>query len=601
MTAGADPAWRAIVRQIRADLRPFPGRFAMTWRVALLCALVAGVAMLYKIPESAIGCYLIIYLARPDGAECVAQALGIIVLASIVVLALAPLIAATADEPLLRITAIALISFVFVFLGAATQLGESGSIIALVVVFILTLVDLLPAGEIATRALIYAWKMACVPMVMMIGFNLLLGTSPHRLLRRTVEDRLAAAAAALDVPGDGGAALRAALADGNAEVGQRAMLAGLFHTAPSATRLWLRGAAMNAYALLLAVAAIGRETPEAVRAELARRCRERAATIAAGGRPEAGPHAGLAAPGAAVAAAERALDGFGRPDGGTDQVPLKPPFLLPDAFTNPEYPRFALKTTAAALGCYLIYSLLDWRGIHTAMVTCYVAALGTTAETVHKLALRIVGCLLGAGIGFLAILFVIPQLESVGGLMLLVFAAILPAAWVSSGSERISYAGVQIGLAFLLTVLHGFGPSLSMESGRDRIIGVLLGNLMVYLVFTGIWPKSAVADARDRTARALAALGRIAAGSPDERQTALSDAEIAHTEAGRAAAELALLPFEPKAARPPAPQIEAALRLLETARLLAARLMFASGPTGDAAARLAALARRVGGRPASGA
>ena len=206
MTAGADPAWRAIVRQIRADLRPFPGRFAMTWRVALLCALVAGVAMLYKIPESAIGCYLIIYLARPDGAECVAQALGIIVLASIVVLALAPLIAATADEPLLRITAIALISFVFVFLGAATQLGESGSIIALVVVFILTLVDLLPAGEIATRALIYAWKMACVPMVMMIGFNLLLGTSPHRLLRRTVEDRLAAAAAALDVPGDGGAA-----------------------------------------------------------------------------------------------------------------------------------------------------------------------------------------------------------------------------------------------------------------------------------------------------------------------------------------------------------------------------------------------------------
>jgi multidrug resistance protein MdtO len=63
--------------------------------------------------------------------------------------------------------------------------------------------------------------------------------------------------------------------------------------------------------------------------------------------------------------------------------------------------------------CCLVYTGIDWQGIHTAMVTCFVAAQGTTAETVHKLALRVLGCLVGAAMGIAAILFVIPHLRSV--------------------------------------------------------------------------------------------------------------------------------------------------------------------------------------------
>lgn len=597
MAAAADHPWQSIARQTAADLAPFPGRFAMAWRVALLCALVAGTAMVFKVPESAIGCYLIIFLYRPDGAEGVGQAIGIILLVSLVVLAMAPVIQATADTPLLRLCVIAGVSFAFVFLGSASTLGEQSSIIALVVAFVLTLVDRLPAGEIATRGLLYAWQMASMPMALMIGFNLLLGTGPHTLLRRTVAERLMAGAEALEAPEAGARGLDAALAEGRAESDKQVQLARLFHTAPAASVRWLAGAAETSYRYLLAVAAVPRAA-DAERARLARDSRAAAAAIQAGHKPapveqDAAGSTTLSAGLGALAAARDALAGLARADGGSDGAPAKTPFLKADAFTNPDHQRYALKTTGAAVSCYLIYSLIDWSGIHTAMITCYVAALGTTGETVHKLVLRICGCLVGAALGILSILFVIPHLESVGGLMVLVFLALLPAAWVSVGSERISYGGVQIGLAFLLTILDGFAPSLDMDSARDRVVGILLGNVVVYLFFTGLWPKSTVREVRERLARALAVLAKLAALAPEARQSALSDAAFVESEVGAMEELLAMLPFEPARQRPPAAAVARIADTLREARDLLPLLMFAPGPSPEAARRLSAAAERL--------
>ncbi|MCR5899108.1 FUSC family protein, partial [Burkholderia sp. HAN2018] len=165
-------------------------------------------------------------------------------------------------------------------------------------------------------------------------------------------------------------------------------------------------------------------------------------------------------------------------------------FFLPDARTNPDHIRYALKTTAAAIFCYLLYSQLDWSGIHTCVVTCYIVSLGSTAETVEKLTLRILGCIVGALLGTAALVFVVPSLSSVGHLMALVFAGGWLAAWVAFGSPRIAYAGFQIAFAFFLCVIQGAGPGFDLTIARDRTIGILLGNVVVYLVFTRIWPVS---------------------------------------------------------------------------------------------------------------
>jgi multidrug resistance protein MdtO len=599
MANAADSPLRMIGQQVRRDLQPFEGRLGMTWRIALLCALVAGTAMMHQLPESAISCYLIIFLMRPNGAECVVQALGLIVLVCLLVLALAPVIQALADAPLLRIVVIAGASFTFLYLGSATQLGEIGSIIGLVIAFILTMVDLVPAAEIVTRGLLYAGAMASMPMLWMAVFCLVLGIGPHTLVRRTIAQRLEAAATLLE---RGEAEQATALAaEGQAEVDKRMMMAQLLHTAPKTETLWLGGAAASAYRLLIAVLSLPKDVAQDIRDTLASQCRAAAVAIRARRKP-AFPElkaTSAAQPHGALALAQEMLEGLARPDGGSKAQPGTIPFVAADALTNPEHQQFALKTTLAALTAYFIYSLLSWEGIATAMVTCYVASLGTTGETVHKLALRICGCLIGAAMGLAAILFVMPHLTSVGGLMALVFFGILPAAWVASGSERMSYGGVQIGLAFLLTILGGFGPSTSMSAASDRVIGILLGNAIVFVVFTGFWTKSALVVARRELAGALAVLARLAQMGPAERGAAVNDIAAVAGGIEKARDALDVTPYEPHGQRPAAADVLELYGVADETKALLPMILFTDAASDASAETLRKASRALDDRAAA--
>ena len=178
--------------------------------------------------------------------------------------------------------------------------------------------------------------------------------------------------------------------------------------------------------------------------------------------------------------------------------PHKKPLFAPDAFTNPAPTRFALKVTLAAMSCYFLYTAVDWAGIHTAFITCCFIALEDNHATLHKGLLRIVGCLIGALLGFLAIQFLVPHMETIASLVLLIGAVSLGAAWIAAGSERIAYAGLQIAFAFFMCLFQGFGPGTDFGTIRDRIAGILLGIAAMIVVFCFLFPerKSPALDER---------------------------------------------------------------------------------------------------------
>ena len=188
--------------------------------------------------------------------------------------------------------------------------------------------------------------------------------------------------------------------------------------------------------------------------------------------------------------------------------------LAPDAFTNPVYTQFALKVLLAVYITYFIYTAFDWFEIHTAMITCFYVALGSAGETLHKSTLRIVGCLIGAAMGIASIYFLMPHMTDIGQLLLLVGAGSLVAAWVANGSSRIEYMGWQMALAFFLCILHGYGPSLDVNVAIDRIIGILIGNVVVAVIFSSLWPVSVGPSIANGLARALDAMRAALLGRP---------------------------------------------------------------------------------------
>lgn len=562
MATDADHKNNRLLHQVKRDLTWFPGRVATTWRVAVLCALMAFVAMLYGIPESAISCYLILFVMKPDPLESIAMGLAVSILVSGVVGVIILILPLALESSLFRMSVLVISSYAFLWLGSASKLGPVGSIIALVIAFVMSLLGNAPNGELATRAVLYAWLMAVSPMLLLVLFTLFFGRSSPKQLQDTVAERLSVSAGMLRC-GDEGSylALRERLREGQSEFLKQLMFIRLFHLRSNADANRLEAAVQNSYRLMLAVDGQWRDYSEIERQTLAAWC-ERVVVSDTQTVSSLSPVDSALLAGPIV----DALNALESAEFLQETHPQTASFFVEEAFSNPIHHYFALKTTAASIMCYLIYTAIDWQDIHTAMITCYVAALGTTGETVHKLTLRIVGCLLGAAAGIVSLVFIIPMFTDIGQLMVLIFLVILPAAWVSTGNERIAYAGIQIGLAFLLTVLHGFAPATDFAVVTDRIIGILLGNLVVGVIFTQVWPYTIAESVRLRIRRAVKGLADLAV-TADNAANAIREAATIEEEMSHAQDSLKLLLFESASLRPSMDEmvkLSAILREIET-------------------------------------
>ena len=541
-------------------LSPAPGRAEFALRLALVCALTTAVTAMYQTPSPALTAYVAFFLNRPDRAGSIVTAIAMTIVITVVLGLLVLVADAVADVSAWRVGSMAALSLGLLFLASASKLRPIGSTVALIVAYALDLLGGVSDGELATRGLLYTWLFVATPAAITIVVSLLIAPSPRLLVQHALGRRLRAAAAVLrDPEGDATRGLSRLLSQGDEQLRGWLHLAGLERTSPPQDIAALGVAAGASVALLSAVDFMARTSgarlPDPVRAALAQALEDMALIFDRGGYPvdigsaisTQGLTQGLtqdtpgALPAASLAAIDAAIRRFG------DTPPAAPPkeassFFVPDAFTNPEHLRYAMKTTAAAMLCYLIYSLLDWPGIHTCLITCYIVSLSTVGDSVEKVTLRLAGCVVGALLGVGAMLCVIPSFTSVAALMAIVFLGALAGAWVVAGSPRISYAGFQVAFAFLLCVVQGPAPAFDLTIARDRVIGIVLGNVVLYLISAHAWPMSvgwrieagiakALRDVRlmmattdAATRRSLCAQARAALGAVE------SDLEIARYE-----------------------------------------------------------------------
>src|SRR5260370_997102 len=168
-----------------------------------------------------------------------------------------------------------------------------------------------------------------------------------------------------------------------------------------------------------------------------------------------------------------------------------------DGLTNPEHLQFALKGCLAASLCYIVYDSIAWPGINTAVMTCLLAGLPTIVASRQELVLRFAGALVGGFlIGMGSQIFILPYLDSIAEFTLLFVLVTGVASWVLTSSPRLSYFGLQVALAFYLINLEKFAVQTSLSIARDRIVGILLGLFMMWLVFDQFWGAPAAVEMR---------------------------------------------------------------------------------------------------------
>ena len=505
----AAPTTRAsLLEFLKQELKPYDGRLGRSLRMALACMIVVLVSMSQQVPEAALSCYLIFFAARNNAGSGILIAIALIVAASVGILIGLLFLQIAADEPMLRLGFLVLFTFGGMFFSQASRAGAIAATVGFVLAFVMTLYDIVPIPELLSRGLSWMWVVVFFPMATLILVNVLFGPNPARLARRAIADRLRVAAQMLA----GETAVREKaeelLAEGTEEIGTLARMGGLFgyFSKQEGGRL-VAMAPASQHLLTLALAEPGDGD-----------AKTRAMLLHLADLVEAGEPLGQAqhanAPGAIPGIAER-LAGLWS---GTivDDGPAEPKssMLAPDAFTNPVYTQFALKALLAVVITYMIYTAWDWFEVHTAMITCFYVALGSAGETLHKSALRIAGCLVGAAMGVGSIILFMPHMTDIGHLLLLVGVGSFIAAWVSNGSGRIQYMGWQMALAFFLCVLHGYGPTFDLAVASNRIIGILIGNVVVALIFLGIWPVSVSSGFAKALQRAVEPLGRALKREP---------------------------------------------------------------------------------------
>ncbi|MFM0133783.1 FUSC family protein [Paraburkholderia sediminicola] len=587
-------------------LAPYPGRAAMATRIALICALTAFVTSAYGTPEAAISAYVVFFLNRPDRVLSVMLSSALLVLVTVMIGLVTVVAMFALDDPMWRVACITGLSFGLLFVTSASKLRPVGAILAMIVGFALDELGSVPFGEVATRALLYVWLMVAIPVGISIGVNLLIAPSPRKLAGRALAKRLRLAAQSLIEPEATADALSACLREGDAEIGTWLKLSVVDGSSVRDDVEPLRQAVSSTLTILVAADLAVREPsgrlPASFAAPIAETLENMARMLEAGGYPvdielklpsvtELTPLARLvvgdlhdAVTRFAVVEAQADVEGEGKTETDTltaartqpqtnvegagkvetetrtqaqvEASTTPPPadkrggFFLPDAFTNPEHVRYALKTTVAAMFCYLLYSQINWPGIHTCFITVYMVSLGTTAETVEKMTLRIAGCLVGALLGIAAIVFITPVLTSVAGLMTLVLVGAWLSAWIAFGSPRMAYAGFQIALVFFMCVLQGAAPGYDLTVARDRTIGILIGNVVVYLVFTRVWPVTVAARIDAGLATLRQQWERLAA-LPDA-VTRRAQAASAMAQCGALEQDIALMHYEPSWVRPEA-------------------------------------------------
>jgi multidrug resistance protein MdtO len=519
---------------LREELIPYPGRAALVGRMVMAATLAMLVTMTFRLPYGAYCAIYALSISRESTQITLKTAVTRVVSYSLG--AIYVLIGATffVDDPLLRLLWVMGTMFLTFYAMSAMSSFVSAVDIGYLIILTVPIWDGHLSGEQrleATLWAVFALTISCViAVVVELFFE---ATMPGNELLRSIADRLTSVEAALLGYGTGDAAdqatadnlerlamlgtsrLRRTLRASNyprdyvEQMGAVVALVGrLVDIAASLTHIGVQVGGDDRQRIRALVTSIG-----SIRAELLSGKAPGAIELKDASEASGSGVLLLREMEKTVLLIPAVFSGAGS----TSELGISPSddkptskLLVPDAFSNLDHVKFGLKGGLAGSLCYIIYNALAWPGISTAVTTCLLTALSTVGFSRQKQALRFAGAIVGGfffGIG--AQIVILPYLDSIAGFTILFIAVSAVGAWFATSSPRLAYFGVQIIVAFYLINLQEFREQTSLGIARDRVVGILLGFFIMWVVFDKLWPTLAAVEMKKAFISNLRALAEF--------------------------------------------------------------------------------------------
>jgi multidrug resistance protein MdtO len=524
-TAPAWPSPMAWLRDfLREELAPYPGRGAMVARMVFTVAIYTVLVMTFQIPSGAFGAIYALLISR-ESPEATVKAAKMIVIAFAAGAGQALLGAMFfSGEPLLRVAWVVFSFFLIFFLLSALTSYLAALAFGFVIMVTVPIWDLQITAELKVEDTLWVIGVTSLAMFIAVVVEVIYARlQPHNPIVLSLTARLRATAVLLRSWADG-------IRDPKAEeymtrlgmLGTSRMRRDLEHSGLTPEYAQRMGAIVALTGRLVELAAAVPQMASYTVAVPDSAKRDRLLRLAAAvealsdrlfGRdapmpPSARGGAGAAGGTPLLTEMEGTVDLIVEIMGGGETpyylalAPIKtekaqPGFFQPDAFSDRRHLRFAIRGCLAAIACYVLYNLVQWPGIFTSVVTCFVTALTTVGASRQKQVLRFTGVLVGGVLfGFGAQIFILPGIDSITGFLLVIVAVSLFASWFVTSGPRLSYFGVQVAVGFFLINLQEFKFQTSLSIARDRIVGVLVGLAMMWLIFDQLWSAPAAAAMR---------------------------------------------------------------------------------------------------------
>ncbi|MBI0277587.1 FUSC family protein [Hafnia alvei] len=478
----------------------YPGRANQILRTTVACIIVVILSQTLQIPDLALSLIVVFFVTQTNIVVTKLTGLFFIISIALAVAASLLILKITWDVPFLRILLASLVAFISLFMMRASKYGVIFYLVALIVIFSQSFVDVSSDSEEIIRNILWVWVAMTYAIAVTLIINaLFLPSEPEKLLNKTLISQLNHIAGLLTPDCE-----LKRKENTLASIGQNLQsLYKLLQYTKSRDRL-----NSNDHTAQLAMVTMVSElrslschlpveliNPKARDAALSIKsvCEGIAAGLKKTSDCLTPTSINTNAENVTLNQMAKVINNYDQNknvsyDNSRSQK-KNFSFFVPDAFSNKIYITYALKTLLSALICYVFYTATDWFGIHTIMLTCLVVAQPGLGKTQRKITLRLLGAIAGSIAALVAIVFILPNLTTLFGLLLLSVPIFMLCSWVATGPENISYAGIQMLLTFSLAVLNGFTPVNDLTEVRDRIVGVILGIIIAGLIQTVIKPE----------------------------------------------------------------------------------------------------------------